>query len=90
MVGPINLTLDYELMSQQLAQAASAFERLPKRRFYKFFRKLSRLLVDDSLCCVPSNKRVTALGANKFAFEVRILGLDELICAALRAGKRNV
>ena len=89
-VGPITVSMNTGLIQQQLAQAQSALEHLPKRRRRKFGRKLYRLCVDGSLGRISCKERVPTVFATQLTFDARILGIDELICAALRAGKRNV
>lgn len=87
---PIFVSLDAGRLQSQLGALRSLLEYVPKRRVHKILRKLYCLVFGLSLCQIPGDKnRLTSI-ANHFAFEVRIVGLDELIASAFRAAKRNL
>jgi len=88
-VGPLTISLRTNLICQQLGQLKLLLEQLPKRRARRFGRKAYRLLASGTASHFRNSQGRVARHAGDLAFEIRILGMDELIAAAMRAGKRN-
>jgi len=86
----LSLNIDAGRLEIQLNSIASLLKYIPKRRVRKILRKVYRLLDGLILCQIPSNKYGSTPIANNFAFEICIVGLDELIAATFRAAKRNL
>lgn len=84
------MSVDCKLLVLQVQQLGGLARLLPKRRAQRFERKALRVL--HALRCseVPSNRLQPARGTGDLRIQVRALGMDELIAAALRAvdGKR--
>lgn len=85
----LKLSVDSKLMQIQICQLSTLLEHLPKRRARHFGRKAYRLLLGGDICQVRSQKHHLATCAGDLAVQIRIGGMDELIAAAMRAGKRD-
>lgn len=90
--GPLTMQvkLDVKLMMLQVQQLADLLEHLPKRRSRQFARKAFCLLHGVELRKVRGGKSCAADIAGDLTFQARVVGLDELIAAAMRAGQREV
>ena len=88
-VGQLTLRLHTGFLQAQLRVLAPLLEQLPKRRARRFHRKFLRLLVAGVDCQRRCLGTVAATRAGDLAFQVRVVGVDELIAAALRAQKRG-
>lgn len=86
----LTLSIDTSLVQRQVRQLGALLEHLPKRRARKFARKAYRLFFAGSLCQVRNGKHRLAPAAGDVAVQIRIVGLDELIAAAMRANKREI
>ena len=87
----LTLSIDTSLVQRQVRQLGALLEHLPKRRARKFARCTTyRLFFAGSLCQVRNGKHRLAPAAGDVAVQIRIVGLDELIAAAMRANKREI
>ncbi len=89
-VGQLILRMDSALLQHQLRVLAPLLQTLPKRRAHRFVRKALRLVALGVQCHGSRRGAVSAARAGDFAVQVRVVGMDELIAAALRAQKRGV
>lgn len=85
----LSISMDSSLLRIQLQQLSDLLEHLPKRRVRRFSRKVYRLFFGADICQIQNKRDGVAAAANGLAFHVRVVGLDELIAAAMRASKRN-
>lgn len=86
-MASMTLTLDVDtaLVQRQIGQLTKLLEHLPKRRAKRFSRKAMCLLHCARLGQVVHRKGGVATRTSCLAFQLRILGMDELIAAAMRA-----
>lgn len=75
------------LLQLQLARLLFALEAVSKRRAQRFLRKALRLLHDLRLDQVSDDSPQPTTATCHMRVQIYVVGLDELIAAALRAGK---
>lgn len=85
----LTLSVDSKLMQLQFEQLTVLLREVPKRRARRFARKAYRLLVAGDICKARRQKHTLAPVAGDFAVQIRIVGMDELIAAAMRARKSD-
>lgn len=84
-MAQLQVVLGTNLLRRQVADLARLTALLPKRRAHRFYRKALRLLDGLRIEEVSGRAALSACGATDLRVQVRVLGMDELISAALRA-----
>jgi hypothetical protein len=89
-IGSLTVRFDSAFFARQVRDLAGLLDGLPEDRARHIQRKALRL-VRDGLRVEQraSHKHRATPGAGDIRLQIRVVGLDELIAAALRAGQRK-
>jgi hypothetical protein len=88
----IQLQMNTKLLTMQLGQLSGLIQQLSKRRARRFARKAFCLVQNGRLSGIDCREVRPTSAASQLRFQICVVGLDQLIAAALRAsqGKRCV